>query len=889
MQTKSRQDHSSAQGTLKYRRSYKACLNCRARKVKCDMGPVDIPHGPPCSRCKRERKMCEFPPPKKRAQSKQEQVHIVNEVPTSQSQRITSGSDKANSYTKIPEHCIDTVDVKWKFEINSMQNALEFLAKAAGSASTKEVKDTNSESHHHSRLKKLSHQSDEDNQVCYNSNTMLDTPDESFHAPLISPQGTQRATAPLIKQLSRLRPKSSIKLIDIEYIGESNMLSEHEAIKLIEVFFLSMHPFFPHIPLQLQDPQELVRYPLLLCTILTISSRYQSFPELGLSNGENGGRNIEVHERLWVHCQRLMSQTIWAEASTRSIGTVLAFLLFTEWNPRAIHSRWSDYANHTGLNDVSKRNTGDIGIIKETGGLTGMGSIRRSDRMAWMLTGSAVRLAQDMGFIDTNSKIFTAAHISETQTAMNLNQRSILAESLNEASLRNNDKPKNLENERFYLDQILQNDESKERWTKFLEEMKDSELSDGNKLFTDMESEFLNDEYILYYATAKASEDSTMRGQVSNPLPFPLRFTKSQSAKLELSKIISIGYETIYCDKGKRQLLIDDPRSNLVLLQILSPLIENWHKDYHGLLRPSRDTAEYSTEFCKNKRAVYEFTRLVDGESLICDYSYCQLYIYSLALQVDFKENTFTLKEIARSAKYVEIAYNAAKEILNSAERLKALRMVRFMPIRWVTKIVRAIAFIVKCYLTLTGNAVFNNPVANAILRLSVIPIEETLQIVEKAAATLKEASPDDLHLGMKYSAIMTYFCTEMKSNIHKNPEDTYPDQKQSLHHETSNRSSDATPQQAQCNLDPHCFFHLNQQEVLEQPVVRSPPDAPPNVLASNGVTSLPNEVMDWFFTSEEIGLDFVDSWTEMMEQKYLQSESALQSQLQEPQQTNSP
>ena len=41
-------------------RSYRACTNCRAHKTKCDLGDVNNPISPPCSRCKRERKHCEF-------------------------------------------------------------------------------------------------------------------------------------------------------------------------------------------------------------------------------------------------------------------------------------------------------------------------------------------------------------------------------------------------------------------------------------------------------------------------------------------------------------------------------------------------------------------------------------------------------------------------------------------------------------------------------------------------------------------------------------------------------------------------------------------------------------------------------------------------------------
>lgn len=67
--------------------------------------------------------------------------------------------------------------------------------------------------------------------------------------------------------------------------------------------------------------------------------------------------------------------------------------------------------------------------------MTGVGAIRRSDRMSWMLTGSAVRLAQDMGFIENSSKVFIVTHISETTSAMNMNQRSLLAESFSVLNL----------------------------------------------------------------------------------------------------------------------------------------------------------------------------------------------------------------------------------------------------------------------------------------------------------------------------------------------------------------------------------------------------------------------------------------------------------------------
>lgn len=41
-------------------RTYQACIPCRQRKVRCDLGSVDNPSDPPCQRCRREAKECYF-------------------------------------------------------------------------------------------------------------------------------------------------------------------------------------------------------------------------------------------------------------------------------------------------------------------------------------------------------------------------------------------------------------------------------------------------------------------------------------------------------------------------------------------------------------------------------------------------------------------------------------------------------------------------------------------------------------------------------------------------------------------------------------------------------------------------------------------------------------
>lgn len=871
----------SGSNPTKWRRIYKACISCRNRKMKCDMGPLDNPHGPPCMRCRRENKQCILPANKKRGNTNRSselskiENQLVDDTTKSEVQQDRLLSTRTPPHNSGTENDLDLADPKWKFEIGTMYNVLEFLAKAAGSISKDE----------HIDMKPLQ---DKDglsirntpattiDGVMNNCLRNMDTSEEGFLAPFVIPNDAQSSATPLMKKLSSMRPKYSKRLTDVDYIGPSKSLSEDEAVRLIDIFFLTMHPFFPHIPLQLQDPDELVRYPILLCAILTISSRYNSFGELGFYDDEAHNRNIEIHERLWIYCQRLISQTIWAEASTRSIGTVLAFLLFTEWNPRAIHWKWSDYANNPEWNDAYNRESNGANTSREIESFTGITAVRRSDRMAWMLTGVAVRLAQDMSFIDTSSKVFISTHISEAQTAMSLNQKSILSESLSEIGGEALEQLDGIGNENFYLENILRKDQDRKRWTNFLRNVSEDRRAKGTAPLTEIEREFLNDEYVLYHVNP--NNDAPSKSPFT--LPFPLNFSHSQRAKIELLRILTIGYESIYYDivKSKTQLLNSDPKRNLALLEIISVLMEKWHATHKDLLIPL-SVRPCSLDMVRNKKAVHELSQQIDRESISCDYNYCQLYIYSLALQNDVKNMGLQMSEIRKSARYVELAYKAAKKILDSAERIHSLKMLRYVPVRWVTRIVRAAAFLVKCYLVLTREGIAANPVAAAILRLTAISSEEVVPIIERAAATLQEAAPDEVHLGMRYSKILMYLCAEVRRRMQMGEHDEEVEQERQHRQQLDNNRcqlraqrheqqgvQDAQHIMSQSNIPASSYIMLNNSV---DPTSGTDP-------YGQSVTSpdLPfDEPFDWFATDGEIGLDFVDTWTEMIEHRYMQDE----------------
>ncbi|GAV28720.1 hypothetical protein PMKS-002194 [Pichia membranifaciens] len=618
-----------------------------------------------------------------------------------------------------------------------------------------------------------------------------------------------RLTVPPLTTSQSMRQRPSGALADIEYIASTNdpkdahsqfILTEMEAKRLIKIFFVTMHPFYPYIPKTLRDPDTLAGYPMLLCALLAISSRYNPLPDkMGawddisdddtakrkLERGEkdihvnssNGERHLAVHERLWIYCQRLMSMTVWGESSSRSVGTLLTFLMFTEWNPRAIHFRWGDYANSAQDDSLAnkkfdKRKNKNVGINsngknknknKANGRsdsnpidtdddnendeeFAGLSAMKRSEIMSFMLIGTATRLSF---LLDTDPLIFIATHVSETHIAVGLNKKSMLQQTLSEVD-------------------------------------------------------------------------------VNDPA---YQFSHYQKANLELLQFFSLCYETLY---GTRPKFISlDKYQTLAILDILSPILENWYRKYYKLLKPSNihcaplaacnddGSPDWLYLITLNPKLERDLTISIERESLILDYYYTKLYLYSLALSGDTSVNAnlrnskkgrnLRLDELARYSRYVELAYKGAKEVLAVIQRVRKLRLLKYMPVRWVTRVIKSVSFIVKCYLTLTTdihtNTSFDSGVTcsdqkplhhgitpfssgksdenmdfygsgekeentnGEILKLSVIPLEEIITLLQKTAICLRYAAPDELHLCTRYSTILMYLCSQFKTQMRERNE----------------------------------------------------------------------------------------------------------------------
>lgn len=136
--------------------------------------------------------------------------------------------------------------------------------------------------------------------------------------------------------------------------------------------------------------QRLTEEPLLCATILMISARYHVLPGT-LSRAK------VIHDELWKYIQALiqliyLGQGKISEHVLRSISSIEALLLLSEWWPRTNRPPASTYQSDSDLLEPqtlpSRTNTWIEDIL---------GPTKRGDRMCWMLLGTAQLLGHELG------------------------------------------------------------------------------------------------------------------------------------------------------------------------------------------------------------------------------------------------------------------------------------------------------------------------------------------------------------------------------------------------------------------------------------------------------------------------------------------------------------
>ncbi|KAF6222363.1 hypothetical protein HO133_001449 [Letharia lupina] len=343
-----------------HKRTYQACIPCRKRKVRCDLGPVDEPHDPPCVRCRREAKECYFSATRRKRKADSEDgqsagdgppdeefaAHLARKksVRTSGSfdqqplpngqQSLTSGPLPATSpldgydlprqrplqqdspyATKIQlgkaadgqdqEVSNETAAALFQSPINVPGDALHLLLKASDESEHMQRKDTASlgerSTNQSVRTSNIMHGR-------YNSGpSSHDQAGQNYPLnidPAISGSNADIDDTPI--PIEALRLWSRLRFV------RAGWFTAKEAISYIDYFYKCHSPLTP-ISLPAFDSHaaysNLVNdEPMLTVTVLTIASRYM---ELSGPGGKT--RSFMIHERLWSYLQNMITRMFWGQ------------------------------------------------------------------------------------------------------------------------------------------------------------------------------------------------------------------------------------------------------------------------------------------------------------------------------------------------------------------------------------------------------------------------------------------------------------------------------------------------------------------------------------------------------------------------------------------------
>ncbi|OQE46287.1 hypothetical protein PENCOP_c001G01818 [Penicillium coprophilum] len=439
-----------------YQRTYKACIPCRQRKAKCDLGtgPDGLPIGPPCARCRRELRECVFPEKRawersrKRARSPDSYEADVSprdarQPPTASpaSSNVAQGqtpnahvNNVANSSPEMNFHQEPNLPSGWPYHRNQTGSHRGSLDRpSVGSSQTDQSPSHVYENNRHranstlasSMMRTVVASGNDALNILFEAATAQedvnhDTSSESLAGPSSAGPSTQDRTPgnydAAIESVARvIHPvKLSDATQDTLNVWEAcrfvkmGWFTAREAVTYIDLFYKNMSCLSPILTDFYANHRYhywlITREPVLCSTILMISSRYHVLPGAG---GES--RNFFIHHRLWSHCQKLTMRLIFGQekstkSKVRSLGTVEALLLMSEWHPRALHfppetDGWDDdlipsVPTHHENNDSSSApdSRGVEDIIEPA---------RRSDQMSWMLLGCALSLAHELGIFET--------------------------------------------------------------------------------------------------------------------------------------------------------------------------------------------------------------------------------------------------------------------------------------------------------------------------------------------------------------------------------------------------------------------------------------------------------------------------------------------------------
>ncbi|ETS79751.1 hypothetical protein PFICI_09604 [Pestalotiopsis fici W106-1] len=354
-------------------RAYKACLACRQRKSRCELG-VGWKPGEACKRCHRQMRACVFPTDRAAVTNRSASSDISRD---SQTANATSSAPSADSSRQLSS-------ASWSAAAS--RESAASIAPPDGLAGPV--------------MRTMISNSDDALEVLFD-------PVQHGSSPTVSSVSTNPAPLAQNPQNSR----AGHRIWNACRFVKQGWLTAGEAVFFVDKFFANLQiltPILTDFYGEHENHQSLISSePLLCCTILGISARHHALPCVG-----GAMRSFYIHERLWTHIQHLLLRVLLGQeknsyGKTRSVGTIEALLLLAEWHPRALSVpppidgwdsdllvHWPEDANHQQndeSNEARDRWLEDVII-----------PAKRCGHMSWMLINCALSLSLELELFDEN-------------------------------------------------------------------------------------------------------------------------------------------------------------------------------------------------------------------------------------------------------------------------------------------------------------------------------------------------------------------------------------------------------------------------------------------------------------------------------------------------------
>ncbi|CAK7221532.1 zinc finger transcriptional activator [Sporothrix curviconia] len=352
-------DHQTDAQQPGHKRVYQACIPCRRRKVRCDLGSVDNPHDPPCVRCRRESKECYFSATRRKRKTEDDagidsddyvirngrrKLHademsalnggIFDNAPLGpalanvrshplrrpqpddpSSRNGSTSSRKTNNISAAdePNTPLENFEAQtvMRREVYGPHDALDLLYKAATDSPHTKQENLNNGPAGQSQ-NRFAQQPGQGRSSDYFSSATSGYGSgrpgraASRHEPAIDPELVRPDPSTLPGYSEALKLWAKFRFV------RAGWFTAQEAIEYIDYYYTYLSPLTPISPPTFSHPSThvtlLTEEPILAVTLLTISSRYKSLVGAGATC-----RSHAVHEQLWTYLRGMIERVVWGQ------------------------------------------------------------------------------------------------------------------------------------------------------------------------------------------------------------------------------------------------------------------------------------------------------------------------------------------------------------------------------------------------------------------------------------------------------------------------------------------------------------------------------------------------------------------------------------------------